>query len=79
MNPAAILQTLEALATSHPEIVGILGRTIQAAFEGKSPARAIVRHLVREAAEGASDELADELSKLGGSAFGREPDESHTR
>jgi hypothetical protein len=60
----AILAQLEALALSHPEVFALIARTINAAFHSTSPARAIVRHLIREAAEGASDELADELSTL---------------
>lgn len=65
MNPAAIVAQLENLAVTHPEVVALLADTINAAFHSQTPARAIVRHLIRATAEGPlASELADELSKL---------------
>mgnify|MGYP003553296995 CR=1 FL=1 len=64
MNPAAIVADLAKLAAKHPDIASMIVDVIGIALRGKNPWRAVVRKMIRVAAEKASDELADELGKL---------------
>ena len=61
MSPAAILKVIADLALRHPEIAAMLVDVAKAALTSKNPWRAVVRKMIRVAAEKASDELADEL------------------
>lgn len=64
MNPAAIAADIVKLAAKHPEIAAMIWDVAKAALTAKNPWRAVVRKMIRVAAEKASDELADELMKI---------------
>lgn len=64
MNPAAIATQLATLAAKHPDIAAMIVDVVGIALRGKNPWRAVVRKMLRVAAEKASDELANELMRL---------------
>ncbi len=64
MNPAALATQLATLAAKHPDVFAMIVDVIGIALKSENPWRAIVRKMIRVAAEKASDELANELMGL---------------